>query len=158
MSRKSAFEVHGPGWFDADQAARLSDHSFAMLNYLCRHHLVEPSCGCKRGHGSTRHYSFGDIVALRLVAKLAASGISPLRLKKGLQYLQKVQPNIRFSSLPGSYVVTDGRQIFLRQKDDSLECATNGQIAFAFVIELDQVRKEVVKRMTPLQRKIAKAA
>jgi hypothetical protein len=158
MPRRTPFEIHGPGWYTAKQAARFTGHSFDMVNYLCRHHLVEPSCDCKRGHGSARHYCFGDLVALRLIAKLAASGIAPLRLKKGMQYIKKVRPDIKFSKLPADYVVTDGRNMYLREKGDVLERATDGQYAFAFVIELDQVRKEVKRRMTPFQRKLAAMA
>lgn len=158
VGRKTPHEIHGPGWYTAAQAARFTGHSFAMVNYLCRHHLVEPSCDCKRGHGSARHYCFGDLVALRLVAKLAASGISPLRLRKGMQYLKKVRPEIKFNSLPATHVVTDGRHIYLRNGDDVLERATDGQYSFAFVIELEHVRQEVKRRMTPLQRQLAAMA
>ena len=148
--------VHDPAeWFTAAQAARLSGLSRPMVNYLCREFLVEPSCDCERGHGKLRHYSFGDVVALRLVARLSKVGISSLRLKKGLQYLKRYHPKITLTSLPASHVVTDGREIYLREGKDALERATDGQYAFAFVVELDQVRQEVVKKMTPTQLKVA---
>jgi hypothetical protein len=155
MSRRLAFEVHGPGWYDAKQAARLSGHSFAMLNYLCRHHLVEPSCDCKRGSGSARHYCFGDLVVLRLMAKLSATGISPLRLKKGMQYFKRVQPAIQFAALPGSHLVSDGEYVYLRNGNDMLERATDGQYSFAFVLELDSLRREVIDMMTPVELMLA---
>jgi hypothetical protein len=158
MARRSAQDIHGPGWYTAGEAARLSGHSLAMLNYLCRHEIVEPSCACKRGHGSTRHYCFGDLVALRLVAKLSKSGISPLRLKAGMKYLQQIQPDISFARLPASHVVTDGRYLYLRDGNESLERATDGQYAFAFVVELNHVRQEVLKRMTKTHRALLAAA
>lgn len=149
-------KVHDPTeWFTAAQAARLSGLSRAMLNYLCREAVIEPSCNCSRGHGTPRHYSFGDVVALRLVAKLSEVGISSLRLRKGLQHLKQFQPGITLSALPASHIVTDGQHIYLRGKNDSLERATDGQYTFAFVIELDQLRSDVVKKMTPTQLKVA---
>lgn len=114
-----------------------------------------PSCTCPRGHGKPRHYAFGDIVALRLVARLSTAGVSPLRLKKGLQYLRKHQPEIKLTSLPATHLVTDGQEIYLRSGNETLERATDGQYAFAFVIELDQLRQEVMKKMTPVQLKVA---
>lgn len=126
-----------------------------MLNYLCRMSLVMPSCDCPRGHGIPRHYSFGDVVALRLVARLSKVGISPLRLAKGLAGLRKYHPEITLTSLPASHLVTDGQQIYLRQAADKLERVTDGQYAFAFVVELDQIRKEVIKKMSPAQIKVA---
>ncbi|MGC1174253.1 MerR family transcriptional regulator [Polaromonas sp.] len=153
MSNK---QIHEPSeWFTATQAARLAGLSRAMLNYLCREAVIEPSCNCARGHGIPRHYSFGDVVALRLVAKLSKIGISSLRLRKGLQHLKQYQPGISLSALPASHIVTDGQHIYLRGGADSLERATDGQYAFAFVIELDQIRREVIKKMTPTQLKVA---
>src|SRR5476651_2308427 len=104
-------------WFTTARAAKLAGLSKAMLNYLCRNGLVEPSCVCKRGHGSTRHYSFGDVVALRLVARLSASGVSVLRLKSGLQRLREIHPEITLTSVPSKHVATDGVDIFWRQAD-----------------------------------------
>lgn len=147
MPKKPA---HDPAeWFTAARAARLSGLTHAMVNYLFRTELVVPSCNCPRGHGIPRHYSFGDIVALRLVARLSKVGVSPLRLKKGLTYLRKFQPEITLKTLPATHLVTDGVHVYLRKGDDSLERATDGQYAFAFVIELDQVRREVVANMAP---------
>lgn len=151
MARRSADLVHGPGWYGAAQAARLTGLSLAMVNYLCRTKIIEPSCSCRRGHGSQRHYAFGDLIALRLVARLSRAGISPLRLRKGLQYLKAYQPDITVTAAPASHIVTDGQFIYLRNGSDALERATDGQYAFAFVIEIDQVRREVVDKMSPVE-------
>lgn len=157
MARKTVAQIHGDGWYPAARAAKISGLSLAMVNYLCRMEIVEPSCSCKRSSGAVRHYSFGDLVALRLVAGLSKSGISPLRLKRGMQYLSKYQPEITLTSCPASHIVTDGQFIYLRDKKDRLERATDGQYAFAFVIEIDQIRQDVAKRMTARERKIATA-
>lgn len=135
---------HDPSeWFPAARAARLSGLTGAMVNYLCRSNIVEPSCTCPRGYGIPRHYSFGDLVALRLVARLSAAGVSPLRLRKAMVGLRKFHPAITLKSLPARHVVTDGVHLYLRQEGDSLERLGDGQMAFAFVIELAQLRDEV---------------
>jgi DNA-binding transcriptional MerR regulator len=133
-------------WFSTSKAAALSGLSKAMVNYLCRHGLVEPTCECQRGHGSRRHYSFGDVVTLRLVARLSESGVSVLRLKAALRKLRSVHPEITLSSLPGKRVVTDGKDIFWRD-EETLERALDGQLTFAFVVELRQLRDEVVLKI-----------
>lgn len=121
-----------------------------MVDYLCRSEIVAPSCACKRGHGIPRHYSFGDLVALRLVARLSAYGVSPTRLKRDLRALRQRHPEITLTSLPASHVVTDGKRLFLKQQGDTLEQILDGQLAFAFVIELPKLRDEVVLEMTRL--------
>lgn len=146
MARKSTHD--SALWFSAARAAALTGLSSAMVNYLCREGMVEPSCSCPRGHGSKRHYSFGDLVALRLVARLSATGVSPLRLKQALRSLRKYHPEITLQSLPASHIVTNGKYLFLRQKDDSIERLLDGQLAFAFVVELPLLRDEVAREIT----------
>jgi hypothetical protein len=134
-------------WFSASRAASLSGLSMAMVNYLCRTNIVEPSCNCTRGHGAHRHYSFGELVALRLVAKLSAVGVSPLRLKKSLVGLRKLHPKITLTNLPASHIITDGQTIYLRSDSKSWERTLDGQFAFAFVVELAYLQKEVGERL-----------
>lgn len=142
MPRKSD-NVHGDGWFTAAQAARLSGLTLVMLNYVCRTGIVEPSCSCKRGRGSTRHYSFGDVVALRLVAKLAGTGVQPLRLRKALQGLRELHPQFTLASMPAKYIVTDGTDLFLHNDGDAIERLRDGQMTFAFVVELHQLGADI---------------
>jgi DNA-binding transcriptional MerR regulator len=146
--------------FIALDAARLSGLSLSMVNYLCRTGIVTPTGGTKRGHGRIRHYTFGDVVALRLVAKLSATGVSPLRMKKGLQGLRKHHPEITLTSLPGSHVVTNGKELYLRQEGQPIERAFDGQFAFAFVVELAPLQREVAASVLKLLKTIpsAKAA
>ena len=147
-----ASSVHNDSeWFTAASAAKLAGLTPAMTNYLCRQNIVEPSCSCPRGHGRKRHYSFGDVVALRLVAKLSATGASVLRLKAGMHYLRKFHPEITLSSLPASHVVTDGQALYLRKPGEPLERMIDGQLAFAFVVELSQLQTEVAEALTKLK-------
>jgi DNA-binding transcriptional MerR regulator len=130
-------------YFTAAQAARHSGLSSAMVNYLCRQGVVEPTLGSARGHGVRRKYSFGDLVALRLVARLSAAGVSVLRLKKAMMSLRRLHPEITLTSLPASHVVTDGRDLYLHKNGEPFERVLDGQFAFAFVVELGQIQREV---------------
>ena len=134
---------HGDGWFGTASAARITGVSKPMLDYLCRECIVEPSCSCPRGHGKRRHYSFGDLVALRLVARLSAYGVSPLRLRADLRSMRRYYPEITLTSLPAQRIVTDGKRLFLLQDGDSVERIMDGQLAFAFLVELPKLRDEV---------------
>jgi DNA-binding transcriptional MerR regulator len=108
---------------------------------------VEPTCPCQRGRGVQRHYSFGDIVALRLVKRLCDLGFSPKRLKPALQRLRKIYPKITLKTLPAKHVVTDGRDILLHDGAARLERLFDGQYVFAFVLELGEIRRQVIKNM-----------
>ena len=136
-------------WFPANQAARFSGLSLPMVNYLCRTGIIEPSCTCPRGHGKARHYSFGDLVALRLVARLSAHGVQVLRLKSALHGLRRFHPEITLSSLPASHIVTNGKDLYLYKEGQPVERTFDGQFAFAFVVELAQLQKEVANELAP---------
>ena len=147
MAKTASSQLNTTDWFSASQASRLSGLTLAMVNYLCRNGVVVPTGESKRGHGRARHYTFGDVVALRLVAKLSANGVSPLRMKKGLQGLRKHHPDITLTSLPGSHIVTNGKDLYLRREGMPIERTFDGQFAFAFVVELACLQQEVAHRM-----------
>lgn len=128
-------------WFEAKDAAKYSGLTMDMVNYLCRHELVIPSAGNKRGRGSKRRYSFADILLLRVLAKLLSNGISPLRLKENLKALNKRGIEGK-GILTTRYVVTDGYNIYF-EDHGVVELLESGQMTFAFVLELKKLREEI---------------
>lgn len=132
--------------FSARQAAHLAGLSKAMIDYLCRHRVVLPSALPCRGRGKQRRYSFGDVVVLRIVARLLQNGISVYRLKSAFSALRRRRPEFERDSLAGALLVTDGTKIYLRQGREVVEGLAQGQMAFAFIVELDGVRREIAAR------------
>jgi len=136
-------------WFTAAEASQLSGLTFDMVNYLCRHDLVSPSKGSKRGRGTRRRYGFTDIILLRVISKLLQNGVSPLRLKDNLTALKGrgVKAN---ELLTTRFVVTDGFNIYFKD-DGVIELLSSGQMAFAFVLELSKLREEVTANINELK-------
>lgn len=131
-------------------AARLSGLSPVMLDYLCREKILVPSTPGKRGRGNPRKYSFGDVVMLRVLARLLKSGVAVKRLKKALISLRHYQSKISQDSLPAQYLVTDGSRVYLRNdKRALLDMDGSEQMSFLFVLELEQVRREVLGLALP---------
>ena len=80
------------------RAAKLSGLTPAMLNYLCREKVLLPSVPGRRGRGRPRRYSFGDVVMLRVIAKLLKAGVSVMIADAGktphcLKMTTKAQPS-----------------------------------------------------------------
>src|SRR5689334_13552313 len=95
-------------------AARLGLHTEKMVDYLCRQKVLIPSLSKgKRGRGRPRKYSFGDVVMLRVLARLLNAGVSVERIKRALQVLRKYHPEITPERLPAEYLVTDGVHVYL---------------------------------------------
>lgn len=135
--------------FTVAEAALHSDLSLDMVNYLCRQKLLEPSGAPERGRGKPRVYTFGDVVMLRTLARLLQSGISVANLKHGLADLRARHDEITDKTIPSRFLVTDGQHIYFRKKQEVLEALDgSGQFVFAFVVELRQVRNEVLKAIS----------
>jgi hypothetical protein len=119
-----------------------------MVDYLCRTDTVVPTGGSVRpGRGNPRLYSFGDVVILRAVAKLLHCGISVSRLRRGLKQLRERHSQITRTSLPGKYLVTNGRSVYFIDAAGTLEdLNARSQLAFAFVLEIETIRDEVVTK------------
>lgn len=135
-------------YLDADEAASLSGLSRAMVDYLCRTKLLVPTIPQRRGRGRQRRYSFGDVILLRALARMLEAGISVLHLKRSLQSLRKYHPEITPNTLPATHIVTDGRTIYFKHGKDGLEELTKGQFSFAFIVELERVKREVLDELT----------
>ena len=131
-------------YFSVAHAAAFSRLTLTMVDYLCRIRVVVPSHGRKRGRGIQRLFSFGDIVVLRAVAKLLEGGVSVYRLRTALRALRASHPTITSVGMPAAYLVTDGKDVLLRHKSGVFELLKNGQFSFAFVVEMESVRKEAV--------------
>jgi DNA-binding transcriptional MerR regulator len=128
-------------WYDTKDVSRISGLSTAMINYLCRYGIVEPSGSKDRGRGTARKYLYADILLLRVIAKLLAQGISVMRLRKSLAALQK--RGMHTSELVSRrYVLTDGYNLYFQDKA-TLEQLDSGQLTFAFVLQLTALRAEV---------------
>lgn len=132
-------------WLPAEKAARYAGLTVDMVNYLCRHGIINPSACSKRGRGCVRKYTFSDILLLQVVAKLLKKGVSVLRLRKSLIALQKRGKSTQ-DVLSKRYVVTDGYDMYF-QDNGVLEMLKTGQMSFAFVLELKTVRKELSEKI-----------
>lgn len=133
-------------WIDVKSAARISGLSVDMTNYLCRNSIVTPSGDKNRGHGTVRKYTYGDVLLLRVIAKLLTQGISALKLKKCLVALQK-RGNHTADLVSKKYVLTDGHNVYFGNSI-AIETMGSGQMVFAFVLDLDSLRREVNAKLT----------
>lgn len=140
MNEKSKLKIS----FSSKEASVFSELSLAMVNYLHRTGLIVPAIGRKRGKGIERKYSFGDLVILKSIAKLLEAGVSVLRLKKALVNLRKLHSEITLDNMPGAYLVTDGKEVYLKQSNGVLELLISGQLGFLFVVDVEAVRKDAI--------------
>lgn len=124
--------------------ARVSGLSKPMLDYLCRAQIVLGAATGRHGRGRKRRYTFAEIVLLRIIGRLLAAGVSSKRMKSGLAKLRQ-SPALRSAAEEaGWYLITDGTDVYLRHGSEVVErFMDNGQLSFAFVVEVASVREDV---------------
>ena len=137
-------------YFTLQQAAEIAEFKTAsMVDYLCRSGIVVPSALSSPGRGRKRLYTLGDLIVLRALNRLLKSGLPVSRLKKGLQTLRKRLKNQRPDSAIVKYLITDGRSVFF--EDDPgvfTDLTADGQMAFAFIVDLSQAKADVLRKMS----------
>lgn len=135
-----------PAFFSTTDAAKLSGLPKTTLDYLRRAELVHPSLStCESKRGCARKYSFGDVVLLRAIAHLLNLGVSISKLKQALKCLFDKHLEITPGTIPGRYLVTDGKNVYFRTDEHSLESLNeNGQLTFSFIIEIENYRNQIV--------------
>jgi len=135
-----------PEFYTTKEAAHLSGLSRTMLDYLVRSELLVPSMSIKSPkQGRPRKYSFGDIVILRAISQLVDMGVSISRLKSALKQLFQTHNEITPGTIPGRYLVTDGKNVYFRKDEHSIESLNQGgQLAFSFVLEVQSFRDQII--------------
>jgi DNA-binding transcriptional MerR regulator len=125
------------------QAAALTGLSVHMITYLGRTEILTPS---RRGRGRPRLYTFSDVLFLKVIADLLARGIEVKRLKQSLQRARsECELWIDIRRAPRRYLVTDGTEVFVRDQGQLVSKTKNGQLAFAFVLDLAPAHRHVAE-------------
>jgi DNA-binding transcriptional MerR regulator len=132
--------------FTTKEAAALAGFRTGMMvDYLCRQGIVVPSKRPGPGRGRARLYSFGDLVLLRAVSRLLQSGLPVRRLKDALEKLRKQFQRVRPETAIAKYLITDGKEVFLVDRPEALlNLNRDGQLAFAFIIDVEHAREDVI--------------
>jgi len=128
-------------------ACRITGLSYKQLDHWDRTHFIKPSLQEAKGTGSTRLYSFIDLVQLRVAKALREKGISLQKIRKSLTYLKTHFPSIE-KPLAQLRFLTDGETIFVLTQDPKVIVDTlrEGQLVFSLAIGeiVEEMRDKVV--------------
>jgi DNA-binding transcriptional MerR regulator len=123
-----------------------------MLDYLHRHDIVRPTLNSTPGKGKRRHYSFSDLVILRVIGTLLAQGLPVKNLKIAFSQLKQRIPLLGGDLSSKLYLVTDGQSVYWhRSREELIDLTASGQLAFAFVLDARRVHNEVAAAVRDLK-------
>lgn len=122
--------------FNTVTVARITGLTKRQIGYWDTTDLIKPSVQGAEGYGTTRLYSFIDLVQLMVAKRLRDGGVSIQKLRKALWYLKKNMPDIQ-KPLANLRFLTDGETIFVITKDDRqiLDTLKSGQLVLMVALE-----------------------
>jgi len=161
LHRKARERVDGQvvSGYPSSIARAVTGVSPTQLSYWAKTGLVTPSVSPGRGRGTSRLFSFRDLVQLAVVAKLLGAGISLQRVRKAVGYLRKHSPDLSHP-LAELTLLTDGESIFHLTSNPKVIVDTikhGGQLVFAvsFTDIVNDLRTQVETVPMPQTHNIA---
>ena len=134
----------------ADRVAEMCNFgSVSMIDYLERTGVFVPTKKRQKRRGKPREYCFRDVLVLKIISSLLSNGATVSNLKGALQKLQAIswtadEATLEDSLGPLRHLVVSAGNIYLsRSKEELIELASGGQLAFSFLLDLDTLHAEL---------------
>jgi len=122
------------GGFSTAQVARLTGLTPRQLDHWDRQGFLQPSLRKASGYGSTRRYSFEDVVRLRVAARLRSAGVGLARLRRCEQALRRLGGEA--GDLGGVRLLVAGsRVLWARSDQEVVDLLKEGQLVLVFSLE-----------------------
>jgi len=124
--------------YKTDLVTKLTGATLNQLKYWARIELVPPEINGRRAH-----YSFKDIVKLRVLVSLRRNGLSLQKVRLGINRLSEMLPDDE--PLPRLIIYTDGTDMIVVEKGKYFSAITKQQY---FRFDTEKIGAEI----TELQR------
>ena len=137
--------------FLPDEAAKLAQIRIDRLENWQRTGFLTASIPAKR-RGVSRHYSFRDVVALRVAAELRGAGVTLQMLRKVVAYLRARDGLSATEVLARTSLVTDGERVYEVEGDVSIQLPSGQRTMNVTIVRLNQLVSEVQRKARALRR------
>lgn len=124
--------------FNTSAVSKVTGLSKRQIDYWDTSHFIKPSVREAAGQGSTRLYSFNDLIQLKVAKTLLDKGISLQKIRKAVWYLKKNMPNVD-KPLSDLKFLTDGETIFVLTRDSRVVIDTLRHGQFMFSVALGSI-------------------
>lgn len=127
------------------QACEITGVDFRQLDHWARVGVLRPSLRDASGSGTTRRYSYLDLVALKAIKNLRGAGVSLVAMREAIDCLSSyIGENLATASL-----VIDGARSFLTQNGDDLYFIRQGQDVL-IIVPLGPIVSQIDSEITRL--------
>jgi DNA-binding transcriptional MerR regulator len=118
--------------FSTAEAAGLSGLTPRQLDHWARLEFLCPSIREASGYGSSRRYSFADIVKLRVAARLRASGVGLARIRRCVEALRRLDSSGQANLGQVRLLVIGNRVFWARSDREVVDLLKEGQLVLVF--------------------------
>lgn len=125
--------------FSSKETCKLVSITYRQLDYWAREQIFVPTV-IAQGSGSSREYSFTDLVELRVIKKMLDSGMKLSEVRRATDYIHR-----EGSSLSDADLVMTSDRVFLHDSNNPqslIDLIQNGQGVFT-IVALGQAANEV---------------
>ena len=131
--------------FSGTQAADIVGISYRQLDYWARTDLVRPAVNDPKGSGTRRHYSYRNLLELRMVKSLLDAGIRLESVRDVFAYLRSHVDD----DITSAHLVIEGSSVILCRGDDLIDVVRRGQ-GVLNLLPLAQVKDQVDDKIVAL--------
>lgn len=123
--------------------------SVAMLDYLERSKAFIPQVRRRKRKGVPREYTFRDVLVLKAISTLLENGASVAAIRDALEKMQVYRWKADSATLehgPGGIrhlIFSGGRFYFPKDREELIDLTFDGQLTFAFILDLDKLHSLV---------------
>lgn len=135
------------GGFTGSQAAAVVGITYRQLDYWARTDLVRPAISEARGSGTRRHYSYRNLLELRLVKSLLDAGIKLESVRDVFKFLRDRSD----ADITSAHLVISGSSVVLCQGDELIDVVRQGQ-GVLNLLPLAQVKDQVDGQLSSIER------
>lgn len=136
--------------FSTAETARLTGLTPRQLDHWDRMGFLRPSLERAAGYGSTRRYSFADVVRLRVAARLRAAGIGLPKIRRCAEALARLEPDADLGH--ARLLVVGNRVLWARSDRELVDLLKEGQMVLVF--SLGEAIEEAAGAVAGLWREI----
>jgi len=136
--------------FSGTQAADIVGISYRQLDYWARTDLVRPAVNDAKGSGTRRHYSYRNLLELRMVKSLLDAGIRLESVRDVFAYLRSHVDE----DITSAHLVIEGASVILCHGDDLIDVVRRGQ-GVLNLLPLAQVKDQVDDKIVALYPELA---
>jgi len=129
--------------FSTPEVAKITKTTIGTLDTWHRIKFISPSITSTPGRGTSRRYTFRDVVAIRTALELRDAGISMPLLKRVVAYLRKRKGLSASEVLASTSLITDGHDVYEVRGDLTISALRKAGQRVVFVVPLGEIVSEV---------------